>query len=329
MKCVTKNMFKHCKFIILIITMLSSKDIFAVGVYSPSSIIFALPDTLVIRANTPAGTVVYTSPSKYTGMRDGATTTSSFDTIYTSNPILSTYGNNIYETGLEGVGFRIRGQFQTPSSQTITQYWGADTNPTYYWLGDSNNPTNQYFYLELVTTTGHAVSGTIDLSSVIAQLTFNYGTAGPSTSNSLVTLTISGTTSVTANSCEINTYDSSVDLGTFYIQQLKGKGTTTGSQNFQINMTCSELSLVPSVTFSGVADSSGLAFGNDSGDATGVGVQLSYENNVIIPDQKIKLVTPTTTTPTDYTFKAALYQTEDSVTVGSLDSNVTFILEYE
>ncbi|MFP1746133.1 fimbrial protein [Lonsdalea quercina] len=301
----------------------------AEGVYDPTSSTITLPSSLVIPANTEIGTIVYTSDAISTSMKDGKSSTSAFASEYATSPTLSSYGNNVYETGITGLGFRLRGVFQTPAQSGIEQYYSVSTaQPSYYWLGSQTTSYEQYTYLELVVIGNSVESGSLDLSGVTARLRFNYDSTN-SSSESTWLIYLSGTTEVTSASCEVNTYDTSVDLGTMYTQNLKAAGSTSNTTDFTINLTCSS-SLVPNITFSGTVDSNNNnIFANDSGTATGVGIQLLYDNIAITPDTAVSLGTVTSTSATDYDFKARLYQTTNTVTAGSVDTTVNFTLEYE
>lgn len=300
--------------------------VFAFGTFDPTSSTITLPSSLTIPANTAVGTIVYTSEAITTSLTDGSSSTSSFSSKFFSSPTLSSYGNSVYDTGIPGLGFRLRGMFQTPSQSGIKQYYDDTDYSSYSWSGSSES-YDQYTYLELVVTGNPIASGPLDLSDIIARLRFNYSSAA---TEETWTIYLSGTTNITGTSCEVNTYDTSVDLGSASTQSFTAAGSTSQSTDFTINLICSSLLLTPSITFSGTVDGDNSnIFANDSGTATGVGVQLLYGDTAITPDTAVSLGTATSTSATDYDFKARLYQTTSAVTAGSVDTTVNFTLEYE
>ncbi|MFE8154209.1 fimbrial protein [Brenneria goodwinii] len=183
-----------------------------------------------------------------------------------------------------------------------------------------------YWRFELVKTADTVSSGASDTS------TFTLWTDG--IEFNLPSLTIwtwsFSPFTVTAEACSINGYDTSVDLGTATTPSFTAVGATANSTDFTINMICSSTGISPTLTFSGTVDDDVSAvFANDSGTATGVGVQLLYGNTAITPDTAVSLGMAPSTSATDYAFKARLYQTAGAVTAGSVDTSVIFTMGYE
>lgn len=209
------------------------------------------------------------------------------------------------------------------------------------------------FTLYLNKLTNQGESGTYNISAAVlwggATKTFGaylYKGASSLTSGgtweggTIATLNVSGvgtlatididSFTVTVGACTINTYDTNVDLKSADATRFTSPGTTSNTTDFTINMTCSSPGLSPTLTFSGTADDDvSNVFANDSGTATGIGVQLLYGDSTITPDTAVSLGTTTSTSATDYDFKARLYQTARAVTAGSVDTTVTFTLDYE
>lgn len=281
-----------------------------------------MPSSITIPANTAVGTVIYTSDTATTSMTPASDDTGdfTFTTFYKGfSAVLSSYGNDVYDTGIEGIGFRVKGVFRTNQPKTISLYYPNSSDTVS--LTGSTTATTQEATFQLVVTSNPVSSGTIDLTTLVAVMHFN-DTDWP--------VFFSGTTDITATACEVNTYDTSVNLGTSYTQRFAGTGSTSSPTEFSINLICSSTSLTPSITFSGTADSNvSSVFANDSGTATGVGIQLLYGSTAITPDTTLSLGKPASTLATDYDFKAQLYQTTSAVTAGSVDTTVNFTLEYE
>lgn len=313
----------------LIFLFLSASTAFAAGTFSVNRSTITLPDSLTIPANTAAGTVVWTSDYVTSDLTVTPTGSYAFSAGYTTTPTSSGYGENIFATGVAGLGFRLIGLFQTPSNSSISQVFCVScTQPNYAWNNKSAALT-QKAALQLIVT-GALESGTINITTYQGRL--NYNLTWSSAAAQTWAIGFAGTTSVTAPSCTVGTYDTSVDLGTAYTQVFKSVGTTSSAVDFSIGITCSSTSLTPTITFSGTKDANvSTVFANTqtgSGAATGVGVQLLYNNTAIVPDSAISLGVATSTGEKVYTFNARMYQTLSSASAGSLTAPVTFTLDY-
>ncbi|EHN6806794.1 fimbrial protein [Salmonella enterica] len=297
------------------------------GIFSPTSATITLPTAIEIPANAAVGTVIYTSDAAQTNMKDTITSSSSFVSYYQTSPVISSYGNDVYQTGVKGLGFRLRSVYSTPSTDNIQTYFNSDTR-RYKWAGSATYYP-QAIYLELVVT-GTVASGSFNLSNHTARLRFNF--TGRIPNETFIVNFSSNNTTVTTSSCETTTYDKSVELGTMYTQKLTGIGTTSPPVEFSIGITCSSVSLTPAITFRGKADPGiSTVFANTetgTSAAKGVGIQLLYNNTTIVPDSTISLGGAKSTSEKTYIFKARMYQTLNPAFAGSLTAPVTFTLDY-
>lgn len=298
----------------------------ASGDWNPTKSTINLPANLEVPENTPVDQVIWTSTAVTSGLRDGDSSTSAI--CGTLAGMGTTYGNNIYATGISGIGVRLRAVLTSSSWTGLTYYLtepGTCTDKI-SWTGSQTKYYTQTVYLELVRIAGQIGSGSLNFSNISATLKFN---CPAGVCLDLWTISIAGTLGVKTSSCAVNTYDKSVDLGTNFTQRLKAVGTTSNDTNFVINMSCTSTNLTPSITFTGSAsDVQNKVFANDSGSAKGVGVQLLYGNNIITPDLKLSLGSAQTTLLTDYNFKARIYQTENIVTAGNINATIIFTMDY-
>lgn len=157
----------------------------------------------------------------------------------------------------------------------------------------------------------------------------------------LVTSTVGGTrlltwqlgsSSVATSGCEATDFPAEVSLGSAYSQQFRNPGDTQNETAFKITLTCDSTSIRPAITFDGDID--GVAYptvfsnSNGEGYAQNVGVQLSANGSVITPGSPVSLG-QSASLVTDYVFSASLRRTGDTVTAGSVDIPVVFVLTYE
>ncbi|ELW3333422.1 fimbrial protein [Salmonella enterica] len=300
------------------------------AIFSTTSATLTLPTTIEIPANATVGTIIYTSDAVQTNMRDTTTSTSSFSSYYQTSPEISSYGNNVYQTGVAGLGFRLRGVYKTPSQENIQAYFDSDTG-RYKWIGSSTYYP-QAIYLELIVT-GTVAPGSFNLSKYTARLRFNFTGTIPYDPNETFTINFSSAdTVVSTSSCKTSIYDKSVELGMMYTQRLTSIGTTSKPVEFSIGIICSSMSLIPTITFRGktASDFSTVFVNTESGRsaATGVGVQLLYNNTAIVPNSKIHLDATNSTSEKIYIFSARIYQLLNPVSPGNLTAPITFTLDY-
>ncbi len=312
----------------LIFLFLSASTAFAAGKFSVNNSTITLPDSLTIPANTAVGTVVWTS-DYVTSDLTSTIGSYAFSSTYRTTPTSSGYGENIFATGVPGLGFRLIGLFKTPSNSSINQVFCVScTEPEYAW-NNASVALTQKAALQLIVT-GTLGSGTVNITTHKGRLRYNLTNGADATQS--WNIGFAGTTSVATSSCTVGTYDTSVDLGTAYTQVFKSVGTTSSAVDFSIGITCNSTSLAPTITFSGKKDTNvNTVFANTktgTGVATGVGVQLLYNNTAIVPDSAISLGVATSTGEKVYTFNARMYQTLSSASAGSLTAPVTFTLDY-
>lgn len=323
----------YVNFFVMIGVLSSPIPVNAGGTFSVTNSTITLPDSLTIPDNTPAGTVVWTSESTATELTvpDSGTRASKFAAEFGSgSPQSSGYGSQVYETGVPGLGFRLVGLFQTPSTSGITQYFCTtclNSASSYTW-NDASASKTQQAKLELIVT-GTVGTGTTNLTGIQGRLRYYWTDRNDSRQEWLISLT---NTTIIASSCTIGSYDSTVDLGTTYTQNFKRVGSTSSPVGFSVGVRCNSTELSPSITFKGTADkNNSTVFANtvsDKSEATGVGVQLLYNDTAILPGEKVSLGSVTNTSENVYAFSARMYQTLNPVGAGNFSAPVIITIDY-
>lgn len=123
-----------------------------------------------------------------------------------------------------------------------------------------------------------------------------------------------------------------VTLGTVSRTAFTGAGSTAAPTKFTIALTNCPSSVNSAVVkFDGLADStvnSILALTPDSGVATGVGIQLTDNNNVVVPLYTASSAYTLQSGANNLDFVARYYATEDLVESGSANSTSNFTIVY-
>lgn len=154
-----------------------------------------------------------------------------------------------------------------------------------------------------------------------------------SDSVSLLNVYLNGFT-VTVPSCTASTSTVNVALGTVNKSQFSGAGSTAGETDFDVVLNC-QSGITPAVTFTGTADSSGatgvlaLNEASDTTVATGVGVQLLYNNSPVALGSAINLGTTTAEGDVTLSMQARYYQTASTITAGQANSTAYYTVSYE
>lgn len=123
-------------------------------------------------------------------------------------------------------------------------------------------------------------------------------------------------------SCKVKTPKLNVQMGTVFKNNFKGKGSTTGERNFNIEVNCKGVNQAY-ITWQG-GDSNGVIPADKNSSATGVGIQIFAKNTPIIFNKKLDI---------DFfkqlTYSAKFYQTGSSVTAGTVNATATFTIDYK
>jgi len=123
-----------------------------------------------------------------------------------------------------------------------------------------------------------------------------------------------------------------VTLGNVSSKAFTGAGSTAAPTKFTIALTdCPDTVNSATVKFDGTADSNVntiLALTQETGVATGVGIQLADANNSVIPLYTASAAYPLATGDNNLDFVARYYATAASVTAGPANSTSNFTIVY-
>lgn len=139
---------------------------------------------------------------------------------------------------------------------------------------------------------------------------------------------------VNVQGCSVSTKNVAVPMGTVHRSHFKGVGSTAGRGEGNIALQC-EAAVAPTVTFSGTRDSETsaeiLALNNlgDANVASGVGIQMLYENTPITLDNPIALGKLSGPTAVNIPFTARYYQTASPIKGGDANATAYFTINYE
>lgn len=229
--------------------------------------------------------------------------------------------DNIYETNVPGIGIKIEAatsNFYYTNPETIN---GTTAHNEDGWAWGNWGTS---FEITLIKT-GPVTSG--DITGITA--IFSMDGLGD-----LLTLNINSG-KVTSLACSINTSKIRVPLGDVFITNFTGPGSTPKSYDFDVGLDCDAGANI-NVSLDGTqsaetGDTSVLALtgaGEDNNVATGVGVQILYNNTPLKLNENIVLkksqggqeLLP---------FTARYYQTRPEVTMGSADATATLNITYQ
>jgi type 1 fimbria pilin len=146
----------------------------------------------------------------------------------------------------------------------------------------------------------------------------------------LVNMNMSAIT-VNVLACTITTPVVNVTMPTMLKSVFTGTGTTSEGEDFSIGASC-DSGVMPTITFSGQASSAGTdVFAINTGDkeATGLGIQLMYAGNAVEQNVAVDMGTTVSDGDVEFPFTARYVQTAEKVTAGSVNSTITFTLNYK
>lgn len=313
---------------IFLLTIFIPYSCMAAGMWSVENSSIALPSNLKIKQNVPVGTVLWSSPYVNSGLKDDESNSwYARMSIKLNNNSQTLVSDNIYNTGIDGVGFRFKVALNSANFQNRTVYAPSTTDMSW-------NPSSQSYAqgvsLELVATSATTRSGRISLPQTVTFM-FNCTISGkPFSCYNYWTVRVTGVTNVSSVSCTVGDYNSAVSLGTVYTHKMKSVGSRYNGRYFEINMSCDNASLTPLMTFNGDADLTNSELFKNSGSAKGVAVLIinRFDAKQIIPGKQFKLANPLVIKNTNYKFNAYLYQTQEKVSAGTVETLVNFTLDY-
>lgn len=262
---------------------------------------------LVIQRDEPVGSVLKTvysdSYKSAIACNDGSPFMSSLSLYNQSAGI-----DGVYKTNISGVGIRL-------SSNGSNYPFALATGPGKVYFGNTK--------VELVKY------GTTGAGALTAGRIGNLRYLGyPGNPIAYVNLLSSN---VLSASCSVAQQTTNVTMGNVNKDYFNNLGSLGPIVGFSIALNCPVGTNVK-VTIDGRQDPSGitgvLALNSQQGTASGVGIQISYNNNPIAIGGTINYGTTTVDGNYSIPFIARYYRTSDSLIAGKADSTATFTMAY-
>lgn len=280
--------------------------------------------TITVQRDTPVGTVLVerTFPEGPATSQVNCTT-GTWPYVFGELKFntLSAFGNAVYDTNIEGIGIRIYSY----------ALGGVGRGPIPFSASFTNPPTGAVWHqggkaVQLVKTSANSVG-----AGAISTGTLSRGYMNISPRLYFYTVSLTGGTIVRA-ACTVTNTSISVPLGQKMTAEFTGVGSTTRNEPFNIPLNCNANTRVK-VTLDGTAHSSGaagvLALSPSSGGtvATGVGVQVLYNNNPVSFGTLINIGTAGSGAY-NIPLVGRYYQTNARVTGGQANATATFTMTY-
>jgi len=240
---------------------------------------------------------------------------------------------NVYETNVPGIGIIVWADFQIAMNvgNTLTPWWkiAAGGNHGLY----ISNVKMQFY------VTGPVSSGTVTFSGPFVESWGNSPLPIATGALKYAEMEVNGSVSIQSSTCE--TPNISVDLDKHLSSEFSGinSKSTAKAFNFEIKkcdpgMNSVNYTFKPAagVTLKQAGTSNQYITLDGSSTATGVGIQVLYENDTLVPfNSKIKYTGYNKTTGGSYTIpmKARYIQTASTITGGTANSAVEFTMSYE
>lgn len=276
--------------------------------------------TLTVQRDTPAGTVLVTRTMPERSFNLGVSCTSGI-TPYVYNELrfstLSSFGNKVYNTNIEGIGIRLflgsaPGSSSFPFSGTLAPL------PASLWIGGGSGA-------QLVRTASANVGAGAITTGTLARGFLN---ASPRLYYNTFRLT-GGT--IRRAACTVTNTSIPVPLGDRSRTDFTGPGSTSQSVPFSIPLSCDPNTRVR-VTLDGTPVPSGaqgvVALSPSTETvATGVGVQILRNNTPVTLGTSIAIGTSGGGVY-NIPLVGRYYQTQPNVTAGKANATATFTMTY-
>ena len=150
-----------------------------------------------------------------------------------------------------------------------------------------------------------------------------------------ITLSVTGGPSVSLKACTVNNTAINVSLGTTKNTAFTGVGSTANPQTFNVSLTCSQATNAKITLSPGSSGAFNAANGVLNLDpattgtaATGVGIQLLYNNAAAPLNSAISVGSLTAAGNLTVPLSARYYQTASKVTGGVANGTATFTMTY-
>ncbi|WP_312742087.1 MULTISPECIES: fimbrial protein [Enterobacteriaceae] len=241
-------------------------------------------------------------------------------------------GRRVYSTNIAGIGYAIGMESTLSCSGTIS--YVTESNNQNIICGSSAAAMFSTFvmkgkprltFYKTAQTTG---SGMVNSTNVGASILNDGGTWR---SDSVLSM---NSFNVTTTACSVTNAAVKVPLGNVLSTAFTGAGSTTADKNFTIDLDCDASTRV-NLTLEGAQDSSGaagvlaLTQATTGATASGVGVQVLYNNTPVTFGSMFNVGTAATKGAYAIPLTARYYQTTEKVTGGQANSLATFTITYQ
>jgi type 1 fimbria pilin len=229
-------------------------------------------------------------------------------------PNISSYGNRVYDTNIEGVGIQL--------------HYAS-------WIG-SNLPFSRNSTSASISVSGTMTARLIKTSAGATESgVLTTGRLSVLTADGLeaYNLNLTGTNTITPVACSVRDTAINVTMGNVPRNRFPGVGGWVEGKNFSISLNC-DMDTRINFKLDAMADSSGApgvislnsaAIGSA---ASGVGLQVLYNGNPVTLGRIIPAGVSSTDGQFDIPFYARYYQTTPNVTAGQANATATFTMTY-
>ena len=256
----------------------------------------------------------------------------SYNFFYWGNESVSgvTFSQNgalVIQTNISGIGISVWNDASIPKIG----------NPIFTIRQPSTGGTNTYTVnYALVKTANVVSSGTLN-SVVFTSVSSDCSRdpAVPPIDYTAASMKITGSPAVSLQACTVNNTAINVSFGTTKNSAFTGIGSTANTQTFNVSLTCSQAASAKITLSPGSSGAYNAANGVINLDpsttgtvATGVGIQLLYNNAVAPLNSAISVGSLTAAGNLTVPLSARYYQTASKVTGGVANGTATFTMTY-
>lgn len=302
------------------------------------------PQNITLSRDLPVGAVIGTQLVTPTinafscyNSSDGVISNQTFGVMANGTFDTMMNGRRVYKTNVAGIGYAISGSTTKcaggSAAVTGSNTIQGDVN-TAKLCGNSSgmisptlNGTVTVTFYKTATETG---SGTIMAQTVAALVLLNNAVLWlyPEAEVSINAFT------VTTPACKLTTTSVPVDMREVDKSAFRGKGSTPGdayTQSFNLPLTCNAGTQVSVKMEGNIFDASRGVINTTSGNnaATGVGIQLLYDNLPMALGSDVAVGAPSAGGGFNVPLKARYYQTGDKITTGTANGVLSFTMTYQ
>ncbi|WP_167014899.1 fimbrial protein [Candidatus Pantoea multigeneris] len=271
--------------------------------------------SITLQRDSPVGSVIARTTANSQGLATWTcTTTWSYRGRINNFPTISSYGNNVYNTNINGVGIRIKhgDQVNGPYPFAKSLAWGKWTS-------------TGIITAELIKTkTGAVGSGALTNGRLVTTLADNV---------ELFYINLTGTNRIIPLACSVTNSSIIVPMKRVLSSEFTGIGSTAASTTFSIPLDC-DVNTRVNITLDGIADSSArpgvIALTTSSTDtvASGVGLQVLHKSRPVSLGTVLPIGTISTSGKYTIPLEARYYQTATRVRGGLANATANFTMTY-